>query len=61
MAPIIATAGWTEISNEAGMVASLKTIVVADFNYNYAMDKWGAASASGQVLLADDLLEFLGG
>jgi hypothetical protein len=61
LAPIIATAGWTEISNEAGMVASLNTLGVADFNYNYAMDKWVAASASGQVLLADDLLEFLGG
>ena len=60
LSPIIATAGWTEISDEAAMVASLNTLGVADFNYDYVMDKWVAASASGQVLLADDLLQFLG-
>ncbi len=60
LAPIIATAGWTEISSEEAMVASLNSLGVADFNYNYVMDKWVAASASGQVLLADDLFTILG-
>jgi hypothetical protein len=55
LAPIIATAGWTEISSEEAMVASLNSLGVADFNYNYVMDKWVAANASGQVLLAQFL------
>ena len=61
LSPIIATAGWTEISDEAAMVASLNSLGVADFNYDYVMDKWIAASADGQILQADDLLQFLGG
>ena len=61
LSPIIATAGWTEISDETAMVASLNSLGVADFNYDYVMDKWIAASADGQILQADDLLQFLGG